>query len=92
MDLTGDLLLLAFSTLTYTGAWEFITYESPLRHQGIERLWEYLGISLMFMMVYFTTRSVYLMQEFSIQQNRVARIGDWVSFSLVWAAALWGLH
>jgi len=92
MDLTGDLLLLAFSTLTYTGAWEFITYESPLRHQGIERLWEYLGISLMFMMVYFTTRSVYLMQVFSIQQNRVARIGDWVSFSLVWAAALWGLH
>ena len=91
MDLAGDLLLLAFTALTYTTAWEFITAESPLRHQGMERLGEYLGVSLLFFMVYFTTRSVYLMQEISIRQSRAARIFAWVSFGLVWAAALWGL-
>ena len=91
MDLAGDLLLLVFAALTYTAAWEFVTAGSPLRHQGVERLGEYLGVSLMFFMVYFTTRSVYLMQEISIRQSRAARIFGWVSFGLVWAAALWGL-
>lgn len=88
-DLAGDLLLLAFSMLAYTAGWEFITASSPVRGQGSELLAEYLGVSLFFFMTYFTTRSVYLMQELSIRQSRTARTFSWVSFLAVWISALW---
>lgn len=90
-DLVGDLLLLAFAALAYTASWELITAGSPLRRQGTGRLFEYLGVSLFFFMMYFATRSVYLMQELGIQQSRAARIFSWVSFLVVWLSALWSI-
>jgi hypothetical protein len=89
-DMAGDLLLLAFSALAYTTLWEFGTADA-LRAQGSERLWEYLGLSILFFMVYFTTRSVYLMQELSLQQSRAARVFTGVSFLVVWLSALWAI-
>jgi hypothetical protein len=89
-DMAGDLLLLAFSALAYTALWEFITADA-LRAQGSGRLWEYLGVSILFFMVYFTTRSVYLMQELSIQQSRAARVFTGVSFLAIWLAVLWAI-
>jgi hypothetical protein len=89
-DIAGDLMLLAFSALAYTTLWEFTTADA-LRAQGSERLWEYLGLSILFFMVYFTTRSVYLMQELSIQQSRAAIVLTGVSFLVVWLSALWAI-
>ncbi len=88
-DLVGDLLLLVFSALAYTALWDVFSASSPLRHHGIERLWEYLGISIFFLAAYFTTRSVYLMEELSMQQSQKARIFSWISFLLVWLSSLW---
>jgi hypothetical protein len=88
-DIAGDLLLLIFSSLAYTATWDLITAGSPLRRQGSARLAEYLGASFFFFMVYFTTRSVYLMQELSIRQSRAARFFSWLSFLAVWLTALW---
>ncbi len=89
-DITGDLLLLIFTTLAYTALWELLT-AGALSRQGSERLAEYLGVSILFVVVYFTTRSVYLMQELSIQQSRAARILSWVSFLVTWLVALWSI-
>ncbi|MBN1666227.1 MAG: hypothetical protein JW862_04040 [Anaerolineales bacterium] len=89
-DLAGDLMLLAFMALAYTTAWDFIILSgSPLRAQGSERIFEYLGISLFFFMIYLGNRSVYLMEDLGRQQSRLARLANGLSFAVVWLSALW---
>jgi hypothetical protein len=91
MDILGDLLLLVFSTLSYTASWDFVIASSPLQNPGSVLPSEYLGLSILFFMVYFTTRAIYLMQEISIRQSQAARIFSWTSFVAVWLTALWSI-
>ncbi|MCG2785669.1 MAG: hypothetical protein L6461_11235 [Anaerolineae bacterium] len=90
-DITGDLLLLIFTALAYTSAWDSIVASSPLHAQGIDRLFEILGVSLFFFMVYFANRSIYLMQELSIQQSQTTKTFAWISLLAIWLSALWPL-
>lgn len=88
-DLAGDLMLLAFTALAYTTTWDFIILSgSPLRSQGSERIFEYLGISLFFLVIYLGNRSVYLMEDLGRQQSRLARLANGGSFLVVWLSAL----
>ena len=90
-DIAGDLMLLAFAALAYTATWDLILADSLRRAYGADLLWAYLGVSIFFFMIYFANRSIYLMQELSIQQSRSARIFSWVSLLVVWLSALWSI-
>ncbi len=86
-DLTGDMLLVAYLGLTYTAAWEFLVQESPV-HGGSGLLAEYVGVSVLFFMVYGSTRLVYLFQELPQQKIKLNRWLDLASFVVTWLLAL----
>lgn len=87
-DLAGDLILLAFSALSYTAAWELLTVEFPLRAGSSGMFNQYLGASFLYWMVYFGSRAAYLMQEIAFTQTRRQRIVSWISFMIAWISAL----
>lgn len=89
-DIIGDVLLLIFAALAYTASWELLT-AGALHRQGAERLSEYLGVSILFVTVFFATRSVYLMKDLSTSKSRAGKIVSWVSFLVTWLAALWSI-
>ncbi|MFZ6029207.1 MAG: hypothetical protein ACOYYS_15960 [Chloroflexota bacterium] len=88
-DMAGDLLLLAFTALAYTATWETIAGAS--HDPGDGDIFAYIGLSIFFLMIYFTNRAVYLMQALSVRQNRMAGLLSWASFLVTWLTALWAL-
>lgn len=87
LDSLGDLLLLAFSTLAFTAAWDFITSNSPIQQNADA----YLGATIFFFMIFVGTRSTYLMQELATHQSRWNRIFFWISLAVMWLASLWSI-
>jgi len=87
-DLFGDLLLLMFSGLTYTACWEFLIRNSTINTRSGGAFFEYVGLSILFLLVFISTRIIYLMQEASIQQNRKTRLFSSLSFLFIWIIAL----
>lgn len=90
LDSLGDLLLLAFSTLAFTAAWDFITSISPIQ-QTATVYNAYLGATLFFIMIFVGTRSTYLMQELATHQSRWNRLIFWFSLAVMWLASLWSI-
>jgi hypothetical protein len=87
-EIAGDFLLLIFSALSYTALWEYLISSSPIHSRGGDLFYAYLGASILFVLVYVSTRSVYLMQEISALRNRIGLSLSAVSFLAVWISAL----
>ena len=85
-DVFGDLLLLGYAALAYTASWEFIATDASMHRP--RHLFEFIGVSIFFFMVYLSTRLTTLIQEITIEQSRRARILSWISFLVVWLSAL----
>lgn len=88
-DFLGDLMLLVFSGLTYTTCWEFLIRNNAINPSSSEVFFEYLGLSILFLLVFISNRIIYLVQEISTKQSRSARAISLLSFLLVWIIAMW---
>lgn len=91
-DTVGEVFYLVYSALTFTLMWDFLVMLSPLDRWGTlwDRAMELLGLSLIFMLVYFPIRSLDYFYLLHTDQPRWQRALAWVFFILILFSAYWG--